>query len=439
MRHAICVLALFAAGSAACAPRSPAPEPGPADLATLEARQARYRNDPDELTAIGIAFYQARAYDRSRDVLLAVLALRPHAFQASLQLGLTFEALEQYEEALAAYQRVGAMKVSGAERKVVEGRVVALTRVRLAAEARRAIAAESALVRMDPVPNSIAVLPWSYLGANPELKPLERGLAHLVLSDLAKVPRFTLLERERVQALADELGLVTAGRADPATAARSGRLLRAAEVVQGSIRETTGGAIRLDANIVSATTAEIRATGTASDQLDQLFAMEKAVVLDLLGRLGIVLTPAEQRAIAERPTADLQAFLAFSRGLEAEDRGRFTHAAQFFRQAAARDPAFTAAGERAGRNRSAGRLDRGIGAPGARIVGSAVVQGAARGTRAAQLAAAVQGIAPTMAGRVGQKPGRLAVIRARLAEALRQDNPERLGTIGKVVDQIPRP
>jgi tetratricopeptide (TPR) repeat protein len=428
MRHALFVFLLLAAGTAACAQRVQAPVAGPADLTTLETRRARYQNDPDELTAIGIAFYQARAYDRSRDVLLAVLALQPQAFEAALQLGLTYEALQQYDDALDAYHRAGAMKLSGAERKAIEGRVVALTRVRLAVEARRAIAAESALVRTAPVPNTIAVLPWSYLGANVELKPLERGLAHLVLSDLAKVPRFTLLERERVQAMADELELGAVGQVDPATAARSGRLLRAAEVVQGSIRETNAGAIRLDANVVSATTAEVRASGSASDQLDQLFAMEKALVLELLGRLGVALTPAEQRAIAERPTADLQAFLAFSRGLEAEDRGRFTDAAQFFQQAAARDPSFNAARQRAARNTAAGRVGTG-----------AAPKGRVAGIRGVQLAAALQGIAPTLAGRIGQKPGRLAAIRARLAEALRQDNPERLGTIGKVVDQIPRP
>jgi tetratricopeptide (TPR) repeat protein len=435
MRAPAFVLILVAAGTVACAKQVRAPETGPADLAELEARRARYQNDPDELTAIGIAFYEARAYDRSRDVLLAVLALRPQTFQAALQLGLTYEALQQYDAALEAYQRAGSMKVSGGERKAVEARIVALSRIRLAAEARRAIAAESTLVRTAPVPNTLAVLPWSYLGGNAELKPLERGLAHLVLSDLAKVSRLTLLERDRVQAMADELALGAAGQTDPATAARSGRLLRAAEVVQGSIREISGGAIRLDANVVSATTAEIRASGSATDQLGQLFAMEKSLVLDLLGRMGIALTPAEQRAIAERPTADLQAFLAFSRGLEAEDQGRFNDAAQFFRQAATRDPSFSAARQRAATVEG----QRGREAQGP--AGSTALRQSSRVTaiRGAQLAAAVQGIAPTLAGRFGQKPGRLAAIRARLAEALRQDNPERLGTIGKLLEQIPRP
>lgn len=427
---------------AACAQSVRPPELSPAELAGLEARRARHQKDPDELTAIGIAFYQAGAYDRSREVLLAALALRPQSFAAAVQLGLAAEALGRYDEAFAAYRRAQAVKVSRADRRNVEERMAALTRTRLAADARQAIASEPALATTPPVPNSIAVLPWTYFGSNPELKPLERGMAHLVVTDLAKVSRLTLLERERVQALSDELALSAAGRVDPATAARSGRLLRAAEVLQGSIRETGADAIRLDADVVNTTTADIRASGSASDRLEQLLAMEKSLVLDLLGRLGLALTPAEQRAIAERPTADLQAFLAFSRGLEAEDRGNFSEAARLFQQAATQDPGFGAARDRAATTARIGAASRmtparlaqelRLSAVGARSQGMA-------GLRGTQLAAAVQAVAPTLAGRLGQRPGKLAAVRARLAEALRQDDPSRLGTITKTVVTIPRP
>jgi TolB-like protein len=365
----------------------------------------------------------------------------PETFAATVRLGLGYEAAGRYDEALAAYQQAELMKSSRSERKSVEQRILVLTRARLAADARRAIATEQELSATPPAPNTIAVLPWSYFGANVELKPLERGLAHLIVSDLAKVPRFTLLEREQVQALSDELALSAASRLEPATAARSGRLLRAAEVLQGSIRETNAGTIRLDANIVSATTAEIQASGTASDRLTQLFAVEKAVVLELLGRLGVVLSAAEQRAIAERPTADLQAFLAFSQGLEAEDRGNFEQGAQFFQRAAARDPSFRAARDRAAYNRRVGAANRMTPARLAQTIKPAAI-GAARplgvsGMRSAQLAAALQGIAPTLAGGLGQRAR--AAMRARLAEALRQDDAARLSTLGKLVVTIPRP
>jgi len=438
MDRARLLLVTMLAGSAACAKQVRAPEVTPAELDALDTRRAQVAHDPDALLAIGVAFYEAQAYERARDVFLAVLALRPQTFAAAVELGLSEEALGDLDAALAAYQRAATMKLTKSERGLVEARLVALTRARLAAEARRAIAAESTLAATPPVPNSLAVLPWTYLGQNPELKPLERGLAHLVLNDLAKVPRFTLLERERAQALADELALGSAGRVDPVSAARSGRLLRAAEVVQGSFRETSAGAVRLDADVVSATTAKVQATGSASELLTQLLAAEKAVVLDLLGRLGIALTPAQQRAIAERPTADLQAFLAFSRGLEAEDQGRFGEAAQFYQQAAARDPSFRAARQRAERSSRTGAAANVT--PGRLALAMQVArQNGAAANRSLQLAAAIQGIAPTIAGRLNQHSGRLAAIRARFAEAARQDDPSRLGTIGKILDAIPRP
>ena len=62
--------------------------------------------------------------------------------------------------------------------------------------------------------------------------------------------------------------------------------------------------------------------------------------------LGVAITPAERRDLTERPTADLQAFLAFSRGLEAEDRGDFAAAEANYSAALARDPNFRAARDR---------------------------------------------------------------------------------------------
>src|SRR5258706_9907907 len=140
-------------GSAACARQIRAPQVGPAALDTLEVSRARAARDPDALTAIGIAFYEARAFDRARDVFLAVLALKPQAFAAAVQLGLSDEALLDYDAALIAYQRAAAMKVSKTERGLVESRLLALTRARLAGDARRSIAAESTFARTPPLPN----------------------------------------------------------------------------------------------------------------------------------------------------------------------------------------------------------------------------------------------------------------------------------------------
>jgi hypothetical protein len=59
--------------------------------------------------------------------------------------------------------------------------------------------------------------------------------------------------------------------------------------------------------------------------------------------------------------------------------------------------------------------------------------------RSAQLNAAVQHIAPTLAGRLSRTQLKAAFsLRSRLAEALRQDDPSRLGTLTTTATTIPR-
>jgi hypothetical protein len=99
--------------------------------------------------------------------------------------------------------------------------------------------------------------------------------------------------------------------------------------------------------VVRASDAAVAATGSNADRLAALFDVEKAVVFELLTKLGIVLTPAERTAISERPTRDIQAFLLYSRGLESADRGDYGAAAAAFGAAARLDPGFHAAADQA--------------------------------------------------------------------------------------------
>jgi TolB-like protein len=428
----------------ACAPASAPPEVRPVDIPALEAEQARRSHDPDGLTRIGMAYYRAGEFARARDVLAAVETLDPRGFRAVIYLGLAHEKLGAWDEAIAAYGRARLMRVSRSDRALVEQRLVEVTRARLREDARRAVALEASLSATAPEPNTIAVLRFSYLGGDSGLRPLETGLTHLVITDLARVGRLRLLERERVQALADELALSAAGRVEPATASRSGRLLGAARVVQGAIRES-GSGLRLDAAVITTADTAVAAESSASDRLEELISMEKAVVLDLLARMGLSLSPAERRAIEERPTRDLQAFLAWSRGLEAEDRGDHAGAHREFEEAGARDPAFRAARERAAvagraadaRPMSADRLASLAATTGQRTRFGADVLSA--GQKGRQLRAGIQTVAPTLAGALRLGILRPPQLRSRLAEALRQDDPARIGTIEDVTGIIPRP
>lgn len=340
-------LVALTAAVAACAGGAPPGEVAPADLTTLEARRAQTPDDPALNLQLARAYYAAGRYADSRTALAVVLAAQPGNTQADAWLGLTYEGLEQFDSARATYTRVLARQPGDNIERLLRGRLQLLARKELLAAARQTIARESVLAATPPEPNTVAVMPFRYTGSDSTLRPLERGLASLVVTDLSKVGRLRLVERDRMQALLDELQLAEGTRVDPATGARSGRLVSAGQVVQGQFQEVPTANFRVDASVVRTTDARVAATGSDADALRALFDIEKRVVFQLLERMGITLTPAERTAVSERPTQDLQAFLLYSRGLEAQDRGDFGAAAASFQAAAQRDPAFAAAAQQA--------------------------------------------------------------------------------------------
>jgi hypothetical protein len=91
------------------------------------------------------------------------------------------------------------------------------------------------------------------------------------------------------------------------------------------------------------TGGEVTGEVSASGELGDLFRVEKELVFDLVEALDIDLSPAERDAIETVPTQNLQAFLLYSRGLEQEDAGAFSEAAQLYGRAAQIDPAFARA------------------------------------------------------------------------------------------------
>ncbi len=132
---------------------------------------------------------------------------------------------------------------------------------------------------------------------------------------------------------------------DPATAARVGRLLRAERMVQGVATVPAGEKnppIQLSASVVTAS-GVVRPIGEVRGPFRQLLELEKQVVFDLAAELGIQLTEAERQQILRQGPKNLAAFLAYSRGLDAMDRGDYGAAAQHFRAAAQADPSFQAA------------------------------------------------------------------------------------------------
>lgn len=314
----------------------------PEAIPSLRADLARRPGDAAAMTRLGVAYFRAQQYDSARSLLDSAAVRDPQSGLAAIYLGMTAEAQGDFPAARQAYERYVAVGRSDELRNTARQRLRFVGRRELEYQARQALASESVLTTQSPEQNTIAVMPFGYAGTNDDLRALTRGFAQLVVTDLARSRQLRVLERERMQAMLDEMRLSDSGLVAQGTAVRSGRLLRAARVVQGSLADI-GRELRVDAAVVDVTSSGVAAAANAQDLLDRLFEIEKTLVFRLFGDLGIQLTPAEREAIEQRPTQNIQAFLAYSRGLEAEDRGDFAAAERFFSEASSLDPGFVAA------------------------------------------------------------------------------------------------
>jgi TolB-like protein len=225
----------------------------------------------------------------------------------------------------------------------LRSRLAAVQRAELARTARDAVAREAQISATPGSPKTVAVLPLRFSGNDSSLVPLERGLAALMVADLSVSKELTVLERERVQALLDEVALNQSGRVDSATSVRAGRMLAAGRMVQGGLIQLPNRALRIDAAVIDVPTSQAVGNPQGENRLEQIFVLEKQIVYQIFDALGVRLTAAEREQIDQRPTRSLQAFLAYSSGLLAEDNGNLDLASRYFGDAVRIDPSFSAA------------------------------------------------------------------------------------------------
>ena len=312
-------------------------------VARLEQQQRSSPTSAAVNRALGIAYYKANRFPEARTTLETASKIDPRDGTTALYLGLTAEAMNDLPAAKSAYSSYIQYGRTSRVRSQLQSRLAALTRKELAAEAKTAVAQEASLAGQPTNPRVVAVLPLRFSGPDTSLRALERGLADLLTTDLARSSQLTLVERSRMQALIDEIELQKGGATDAATNVRAGKIIRAGRLVSGSINQVDAANLRVDAAVIDVPTSQIRGSAQSADLLEQIFNIEKKIALDLFTQLGVTLTVAERNAVEQRPTRSLAAFMAYSRGLRAEDEGRYDDAGRFFNEATRLDPGFGAA------------------------------------------------------------------------------------------------
>jgi len=333
-------LAALGAGSGACATAIQ----GSADnISRLEAARTANPNSQPALRTLGIAYYKANRLPEARSALQRSSEMKPDDGVAALYLGIVAEAQNDIPAAKAAYTSYSKVGRTRGVRNQIQARLDALAKREVVTQAKQAIQQETQLATVAGSPQTVAVLPFRYTGSDTTLVPLERGFAELITTDLSRSARLTVVDRTRIQALLDELALQRSGVVSDETRVRAGKIIQAGRMVGGDLN-LDGNQLRARADVIDVqTTGIVGVSPTNTQTLEQLFTLEKNIVLALFDNLGIQLLTAERNAIEQRPTRNLQAFLSYSRGLAFEDQGRFDDASRMYQDAVRQDPSFTRA------------------------------------------------------------------------------------------------
>jgi tetratricopeptide (TPR) repeat protein len=320
----------------------------PAEIPALLTQAQQQPNNASVRFRLAAALMAAGRCDTAVVVVHAGELLAPADAVGPLVVGGCQEKGGRYDLAFATYTDFAARHPQARGVAAVRAKAQFALRTQAEQTARQALASESTLTRLAPEPSTLAVLPVTISATggagDSTFQPLSRGLAELMTSDLALVRTLRLLERVQVGALLDELKLGQSQRADPTTAARVGRLLRAERMVQGIASITANGPVRLSASVVRGD-GTVRSGAQANGTFKELLDLEKQLVFGVAGQLGIQVTEAERQSILRQGPRNLVAFLAYSQGLDALDRGDYRAAAAAFNASVRADPSFQAAHE----------------------------------------------------------------------------------------------
>lgn len=164
-----------------------------------------------------------------------------------------------------------------------------------------------------------------------------KGIADMLITDMASNPNVRIVERERIQALLVEQNLTKAGTIDPQTAIRIGKIIGAQYMITGGFMSDGRGTYVLTSRAInvesSAITNPIRITSKGDDVLGLINQLSTKLSSDMKLPALQVGQAGEARATPAVPAADAKV----EAKAEAKAEKREEHAAHHEAKADAKD------------------------------------------------------------------------------------------------------
>jgi TolB-like protein len=204
---------------------------------------------------------------------------------------------------------------------------------------------------------------------------LGKGIADLLINDMASNATMRVVERDRIQAVLYEQDLVKSKSIDPQTAVKLGRILGAQYMITGGFMSDGKGGLVLTSRVISVETSAITNPVKLQAKTDDVLGLVAQLSAKLNSELKLpplprqtgdaspakshgeatkssgapVTTPVQPGTrVAERPATtaakptklDVKTALIYSKALDEQDSGNATKAAELYRAVLQRFPDF---------------------------------------------------------------------------------------------------
>ena len=203
---------------------------------------------------------------------------------------------------------------------------------------------------------------------------LGKGIADLLITDMASNPSMRVVERDRIQAVLQEQALVRSKSIDPQTAVRLGRILGAQYMITGGFMSDGKGGLVLTSRVISVETSAITNPVKLQAQTDDVLGLVAQLSTKLNSELKLPALPrqtgdasrtdapaspskaspassaspppqpargAERSTVSRKPVKlDVRTALIYSRALDEQDSGHASRAAELYRAVLERFPDF---------------------------------------------------------------------------------------------------
>jgi len=182
---------------------------------------------------------------------------------------------------------------------------------------------------------SVAVLYFENLSGAKEDEYFRDGMTEDIITELSKAKDLRVFSRPTILNYRDK----------PITAKQLGQELNAAYVLQGSLRRA-GNRLRVTAQLIDTRTDFPLWAERFDREMQDVFEVQDEIARNITQALRVALSPQEEKAIAQKPTENAQAYDYFLRGRSFARRGTradLEFAMQMFEKAVSMDPDFALA------------------------------------------------------------------------------------------------